>query len=74
MKTIKRIVITQVFVSDGSALYINGKLVSPWFTVGEASLVKALGFKERQWKQLRASETYYRNNKWPERLKDIILA
>lgn len=30
--------------NDGSALYIDGKLISNWFTVGEEAIISALGY------------------------------
>lgn len=61
--------ITQVFVSDGAALYVNGRLVSDWFTVAGSDLLEALGFKK--WESVRADEAHYRTEPWPKHLKDV---
>lgn len=68
MKTPK---IVQVWVSDGSALYVNGKLVSDHFTCRESNLLNALGIKS--WEKRQANENHYSTNPWPPALIDCVL-
>lgn len=65
----KKPTITQVSVSDGSALYVNGVLVSKWFTVAQADIVTALGYKS--WGGIKADDEFYRTRSWPLLLKDV---
>ena len=44
--------IVEVSGNDGGGLYINGKLVSGYFTCGQSDIVKALGFKNWESRQL----------------------
>gem|GEM_PF-3728435 len=69
MKTPK---IVQVSVWDGAALYVDGELVSDWFTVGHADVLRAVGFK--RWEKVKASDRHYRHNDWPKRLADVVTA
>jgi hypothetical protein len=69
MKTPK---ITQVRVWDGSALYVDGNLVSDWFTVGEGDLLRAVGFKS--WDSVQANQEHYRHAHWPKKLKNVVRA
>ncbi len=64
--------IVSVHVNDGAALYINGKLVSNWFTCGQSNILNALGFKK--WEEKRGDEKHYKTNDFPPLLKDCILA
>lgn len=66
MKTPK---LTQVYVSDGAALYVNGNLAEKWFTMGHCDLLQALGFKT--WDSIRADEDFYKTNEWPKELSDV---
>lgn len=63
MKNTKKVV--SVHVNDGTALYINGKKVSNWYTYGESRIVEALGFEVTE---IVADSRYYRNRPFPELL------
>ena len=41
----KRKRIEEICSPDGSALYVNGKLISNWFTVGMNDVLKSCGVK-----------------------------
>ena len=67
----KRAKLTVVSVSDGAVLYVDGRLVCNWFTIGHANILRALGFKK--WTERQASECHYRHNDFPKLLKDCKL-
>lgn len=57
---------------DGSALYVNGKLVSEHFTIGEQRIVEALGHTIVDFN---ADPIWYDETagNWPESFDDCIL-
>lgn len=65
--------VVEVFGSDGAALYVDGKLVSDHFTVGEQNIVKALGYT--CYPRVEANEKWFAGTAgvYPENLADCIL-
>jgi len=63
--------LVQLFVSDGSALYLKGKILSRSFTCGEAKMLRTLG---HEWTSLKADEEHYKTEPFPDHLKDAVLA
>lgn len=68
MKT--KLKIVHVYTSQDSLLYVNGKLVSKWFTVAQADLLKACSL---DYETLRGCDVFFRNNSYPESFKEVVL-
>jgi hypothetical protein len=67
---VRKCKVTQVYVNDGSALYVDGKLISNSFTCGESRLLEALGYTDVE--SVRANDKYYAKHIWPTDLEDIV--
>lgn len=65
----KQLKIVQVFSPQDSALYINGKLVSKWFTVEQADILTACNLK---WTSIQCDAATYTTSNLPELLKDVV--
>jgi hypothetical protein len=57
-------------VWDGGALYIDGQLVSNYYTSGQADIVEALGFNPIG---LKLNHKWYKDHDFPKKLKDCVL-
>lgn len=63
--------IVHVYTADDSALYVNGVLVSSWFTVAQADILDACGLK---YQARRADEAFRKLAKYPHLLKSVTWA
>ena len=61
--------ITHVYGNDGGGLYINGKLISSYFTTVQADILIALGVETTD--NWNLNQKWYDDNNLPENLDDI---
>jgi hypothetical protein len=67
MKNSPKNKVVHVYGNDGGALYINGKLISSYFTTVQSDILAALNipFKSKQ-----LDQKWYNENDLPENLSD----